>query len=252
MPATLGVACEGRDSATRASIGASLNVTPYGQRAIAAALRCAEPHGQTARQWFKGAEVLALLPLDGPQGRRVSLVWSVAQERSEDLLGCDPEQFNAEVTEASGGALGALELDGDRMAWPLQMGQADRWHGRDAQGQCWVLAGDAAHTLHPLAGQGLNLGLGDVAELARVLRERPYWRTLDDPRLLRQYERARQAEATLARLAVDGLQQAFAGDAPLWRRLRGWGMQRFDRSAALKAWVARQAMGQTGATGKEH
>ena len=118
------------------------------------------------------------------------------------------------------------------------MAKASRWCGPG-----WALAGDAAHTVHPLAGQGLNLGLADVRELARVLRERDYWRSLGDERLLRRYERARKAQIAPLQLATDGLQQLFAHNAPGLGWLRQWGLRGFDRLAPLKHWAARQAAG---------
>ena len=108
----------------------------------------------------------------------------------------------------------------------------------------WVLAGDAAHTVHPLSGQGLNLGLADVQELATVLRTRDYWRSVGDTRLLRSYERTRKSGVLPMGWATDGLQQLFAQQTGPWSALRNWGMQTFDNSGALKAWVARQATGQ--------
>jgi 2-polyprenyl-6-methoxyphenol hydroxylase-like FAD-dependent oxidoreductase len=125
------------------------------------------------------------------------------------------------------------------MAWPLQRAQADRWCGPG-----WVLAGDAAHNVHPLAGQGLNLGLADAQVLAQVLHAREYWRSLGDEKLLRRYERARKADVLAMGWATDGLQQLFAQPAEPWTLLRNWGMRGFDRSGPLKHWVARQAMGQ--------
>jgi 2-polyprenyl-6-methoxyphenol hydroxylase-like FAD-dependent oxidoreductase len=106
-----------------------------------------------------------------------------------------------------------------------------------------VLAGDAAHTVHPLAGQGLNLGLADARELARVLRGREYWRGLGDERLLRRYERARKADVLAMGTATDGLQLLFARRSEPLAWLRNWGMRGFDRSGPLKHWVVRQAMG---------
>ncbi|MFS2054959.1 FAD-dependent monooxygenase, partial [Variovorax sp. CT11-76] len=107
----------------------------------------------------------------------------------------------------------------------------------------WALAGDAAHTVHPLAGQGLNLGLADAAALAAVIKERDYWRSVGDPRLLRRYERARRTEVLQMSLATDGLQQLFShGLGPL-PALRNWGMRGFDRTRLVKHWVTRQAMG---------
>jgi 2-polyprenyl-6-methoxyphenol hydroxylase-like FAD-dependent oxidoreductase len=107
-----------------------------------------------------------------------------------------------------------------------------------------VLAGDAAHAVHPLAGQGLNLGLADAQELARVLHEREYWRSLGDEKLLRRYERARKADVLALSWTTDGLQQLFAQPVEPWGWIRNWGMRGFDRSGPLKHWVARRAMGQ--------
>jgi 2-polyprenyl-6-methoxyphenol hydroxylase-like FAD-dependent oxidoreductase len=129
-----------------------------------------------------------------------------------------------------------------RATWPLQLARASRWVGQQV-GASWALAGDAAHAMHPLAGQGLNVGLGDVAELARVLHERDYWRSVSDMKLLRRYERARQAEVLSMGLATDGLQQLFAREGGAWQALRNWGMTRFDHSGPLKAWLTRRAMG---------
>ncbi|AVT19257.1 ubiquinone biosynthesis protein UbiH, partial [Paracidovorax avenae] len=112
-----------------------------------------------------------------------------------------------------------------------------------APARSWALAGDAAHTVHPLAGQGLNLGLADAQALARVLRERDYWRGVADQRLLRRYERERKAALLPMGWAMDSLQQLFSrheGPVP-W--LRNWGMRGFERSGPLKDWVTRQAMG---------
>ncbi len=236
--AALTVICEGKASATRAELGVHYETTRYSQHAIAARLTCELPHDQTARQWFAQGEVLALLPLDGPQGRAAALVWSVPQERASALLALPPHEFEERLTQASHHALGRLTLASERSGWPLQLARATRWCGPG-----WALAGDAAHTVHPLAGQGLNLGLADVRELARVLHERDYWRSLGDARLLRRYERARKAQIAPLQLATDGLQQLFAHDAPALGWLRQWGLRGFDRLAPLKHWAARQAAG---------
>jgi 2-polyprenyl-6-methoxyphenol hydroxylase-like FAD-dependent oxidoreductase len=106
-----------------------------------------------------------------------------------------------------------------------------------------VLAGDAAHNVHPLAGQGLNMGLADAQTLARVLHGRDYWRSVADLRLLRSYERERKATMLPMGLATDSLQQLFARTEAPWQALRNWGMKGFEHSGPLKEWMARQAMG---------
>jgi 2-polyprenyl-6-methoxyphenol hydroxylase-like FAD-dependent oxidoreductase len=241
-PAALTAVCEGKASATRAEFGVQFEVTPYRQQAVAARLNCEKPHGQLARQWFAGGEILAFLPLGGSDAgaarNSVAVVWSVEEQRAPQLLALEAAAFEAQLEAASQQALGRLSLASERAAWPLQLARADRWCGPG-----WVLAGDAAHTVHPLAGQGLNLGLADARELAQVLGQREYWRAVGDAKLLRRYERARKADVLAMGAATDGLQQLFARPAQPWGWLRNWGMTGFDRSGPLKQWVARQAMG---------
>ncbi|MFT4191070.1 MAG: FAD-dependent monooxygenase [Comamonas sp.] len=241
-PAALTVVCEGRDSRTRAEFGVQYQATAYGQRGIAARLHAAQPHGQTARQWLapldRPGEVLALLPLGGPHGHEVALVWSAADAHADTLMALSDEDFAAQVAQASGHALGELRLSSARAQWPLQLAQASAWVGPG-----FALAGDAAHTVHPLAGQGLNLGLGDAAELARVVHAREPHRALGDLQLLRRYERARKLDSQAMRLATDGLFLLFAQTPAPVRGLRNWGMRLFDHSGPLKHWVARRAMG---------
>ncbi|MES2940717.1 MAG: FAD-dependent monooxygenase [Pseudomonadota bacterium] len=236
--APLTVVCEGRASATRAEFGVQFELTPYGQHAVAARLECEKPHGQLARQWFADGDITALLPLGGADGNSVALVWSVSQERAAELLALDPADFGQRLQAASHQALGRLTLASERVAWPLQMARADRWCGPG-----WVLAGDAAHNVHPLAGQGLNLGLADARALAEVLQGRDYWRGAGDVKLLRRYERSRKADVLAMGLATDGLQQLFARTEAPWAWVRNWGMKGFERSGPVKHWVARQAMG---------
>lgn len=242
-PASLCVVCEGKGSRTRDELGVEFDVARYPQRAIAARLTTEQPHGQTARQWFTEGEILAFLPLDGEQGHTVGIVWSVKENRVDGLMAASEEDFCAELAQVSQHCLGDLKLASERAAWPLLAAQASRWTGTTSAGQTWALAGDAAHAVHPLAGQGLNLGLGDVAELARILQGRAYWRAVNDHKLLRQYERARRAEVHATALAMDGLQQLFFTNNPTWQALRNWGMNGFERSALAKQWAARYAMG---------
>jgi len=241
-PAHLTVVCEGKASRTRDEYGVEFAVTRYPQRAIAARLMCDHPHLQMAYQWFTLGEILAFLPLDGAQGNTVAIVWSVQENRAQDLVDASEEDFCTELAQVSGHALGQLTLSSARSAWPLQTAHASRWIG-NADGQAWALAGDAAHNVHPLAGQGLNLGLGDVAELADVLHRREYWRSVGDSKLLRRYERARRTEVAASALAMDALQQLFSKNGNAWQSLRNWGMKGFEHSGPAKDWAARYAMG---------
>lgn len=244
--APLTVVCEGRGSATRAALGVDYDMAPYAQHALAARVRCERPHGQVARQWFlrdgSAGEVLALLPLGGAEGDTVAVVWSLAPQRAAFLQELTPEAYAEALATACGHALGAMQLVSERRAWPLVRAQARHWSGSTAQG-AWVLAGDAAHAVHPLAGQGLNLGLADVAELARVLREREDWRGVADPKLLRRYERARKAGMLPLDLGMDALQRLYTREGPFWHRLRAWGLRGVEHSGWLKHWLVRQAMG---------
>lgn len=253
--APLTVICEGRASQTRASLGVEFEVHPYPHHALAARLHTERPHEGVARQWFRmgpapsangpRGEVLALLPLGGENGQEVALVWSVDPGRAQELLAMPADLFALELQAACGAALGPMQLVSERALWPLQQARASRWIGHlpGTGRQAFALAGDAAHAMHPLAGQGLNVGLADVAELVDVLRQRESFRELSDLRLLRRYERARQADVMAMGCVTEGLQRLFAKPDPLMTPLRNWGLKAFDHSGALKHWITRQAMG---------
>ncbi|MBS0301802.1 MAG: FAD-dependent monooxygenase [Proteobacteria bacterium] len=246
VAAPLTVVCEGRASATRAELGVDFDSVRYPQQAIATRLDCERAHEQIARQWFTPeGDILAFLPLGGPAGREVAVVWSVPSERAAAITDWDDATLAAHLHELSGAALGALQVKGARASWPLVLAHARRWVGAMSgrAGESFALAGDAAHAMHPLAGQGLNVGLGDAAELARVLGAREAWRGLADLRLLRRYERARQGEWLRMRLATDGLQLLFGQPGPLAGALRNWGMTLFEHSGPLKSRIAKLAMG---------
>jgi ubiquinone biosynthesis UbiH/UbiF/VisC/COQ6 family hydroxylase len=218
-------------------------VTPYAQQAIAARFDITTPHGQCARQWFAHGDILGVLPL---AGNSVAIVWSVNDAKAKALMAQNEQDFSQAVQKACQGVFGDMTLKGQPAAWPLQLARATRWVGNSG-GQAWALAGDAAHTVHPLSGQGLNLGLADVAQLAEVLgkrdSKRDYWRSVADAKLLRQYERSRKLEAALLAGATDGLQRLFAQSGSFWQNLRNQGMRGFDLSPLAKNWVTRQAMG---------
>lgn len=242
-PATLTVVCEGKASAARAEFGVDFDVAPYLQRAIAARVTCEKPHAQTARQWFARDEILGVLPLGSePAGNEIAIVWSVPDERARQLLDMTPADFARALQVATHDSLGEVSLSSERVMWPLQLAHTDHWIGQ-TDGQAWALAGDAAHTVHPLSGQGLNLGLGDVAELASLIAKRDYWRSVADEKLLRRYERSRKAESALLANATDGLQRLFSQVGGNWQTLRNLGMNGFEHSGLLKNWVTRRAMG---------
>ena len=235
----LRIICEGQKSRSRSDVGAHWTRTPYAQKAIAARLESDMPHGGTARQWFSDqGEVLALLPMGGPQGNSLALVWSVNDEHAAQLENLSPDEFCAALAAACQHSVGNMRLIGSRASWPLALGSTDRWVGSG-----WALAGDAAHTVHPLAGQGLNLGLADVACLSQVLASREYWRGLGDEKLLRKYERSRKAEVAAVSAVTDSLQRLFAQSGATWQSARNWGMNGFAASLPLKNWLAKRAAG---------
>ena len=238
-PEGLLLLCEGRDSRSRTALGVRFERQAYGHQALAARVVADRPHDGVASQWFGAPSVLALLPFHRPQaGHAYGLVWSLPQEQAQRLAGLDEAAFEAALFEATGGACGRLRLVGPRQTWPLALGRADRTHGPG-----WLLLGDCAHTVHPLAGQGLNLGLADVAELERVMVEREAWRPIGDERLLARHSR-RRAEATLTMAGLtDGLWQLFSQSHPLLRAARNRGMTMMNRLTPIKRALTRRALG---------
>ncbi len=240
VPARLLVLAEGRASSTREQLGVTFETHDYGQTAIAARLQTDAPHGGLARQWFRAPDVLALLPTDRPlAGHGLALVWSLPAERAQTLLALTDAEFEIELMQSTQGAAGALTLASQRASWPLMLARALRVHGPG-----WLLVGDAAHVVHPLAGQGLNLGLGDVAALVQVLAEREPWRDLADATLLARYARQRALPVQAMAAMTDGLLRLFAHPAPWARELRNRGLGLVEAAAPLKRWLAARALGQ--------
>ena len=247
--AHLTVICEGRNSHSRQDLQVETEVLPYQQTAVATRIRSSSPHGQKAMQWFahpsSGLEILALLPLGGTRGDSFGVVWSLPPARAQELMAQSSESFTSALQEASHGVAGSFELISERATWPLQLAHVKQWTGIFADGGAWVLAGDAAHSIHPLAGLGLNLGIADALELAHVLETRlgtDYWRGVGDRYFLRRYERARKAGILPAWAACDGLQRLFDHPSASVQALRNWGMNSFDALAPLKQWTMHQAM----------
>jgi 2-polyprenyl-6-methoxyphenol hydroxylase-like FAD-dependent oxidoreductase len=236
--AGLTVYAEGKDSASREAIGVQFDRHAYGHTAIAARLTATDPHQGVAHQWFRSPDVLALLPFDRPHAERsFALVWSLPQQRAAELMQVDAAAFEAELQAASADMPAGLRLAGPRAAWPLAIASASPVYGAG-----WVLVGDAAHVVHPLAGQGLNLGLGDVQTLADTLAARESWRPLGDERLLRRFARARAWPVRSMSWLTDALVHGFASEHAWARELRNRGMTLVDRATPAKRWLAAQAL----------
>jgi 2-polyprenylphenol 6-hydroxylase len=234
LQCALVVGADGARSFVRAKAGIATVERSYGQTAVVANFACGRPHRNTAWQWFQGGPVLALLPLPG---EHVSMVWSLPEAEAQRFAALDGPLLCRRVEAATHGVLGELALVTPPRCFPLR-----RLSARRLVGSRVALAGDAAHVIHVLAGQGLNLGLQDARVLAEVLAAREPVRDLGELRLLRRYER-RRAEPVLAmETVVDGLFRLFSAEGAVPARLRRTGLNLTDRLAVVKNVLMREAM----------
>ncbi len=246
LRARLLVAADGGRSRLREAAGIGTVGWDYDQSGIVATLSHEIPHDGRATQHFLPGGPLAVLPMRAADGseRRFSLVWSAPHAEAARLVALPPEAFVAALEERIGFAYGALTLEDRPAAYPLRLVLP-----RGLVAERVALLGDAARTIHPLAGQGLNLGLRDAAALAELVAE-PLGLGLDpaDPAVLAAYERARRFDAVLMAGATDGLNRLFSNDSLPARVLRDVGMGLVDRVPALKRFFIRDASGLSGAT----
>ena len=232
------VAADGTESKTRELLGIGTAGHAYHQDALVAHVQTTRPHANTAWQRFLSTGPVAFLPLnDG----RSSIVWSVDRSQAALLSAMDPEAFGAALTAASGEVLGQCTLTTPLATFPLKLQYAIDYARPRA-----VLLGDAAHVVHPLAGQGLNLGLLDAAALAQVLGGAGAPENFGDYRHLRRYERWRRSENLLAAAALDGLERLFSTTNPLSAGLRSAGLSAVGRMPFMKRGLARRALGLAG------
>jgi ubiquinone biosynthesis UbiH/UbiF/VisC/COQ6 family hydroxylase len=234
LEASLVVGADGAASFVRTAAGIEVRERSYGQIAVVANFACSKAHGQTAFQWFQGGAVLALLPLAGGQA---SMVWSLPDDEARRIAALPAGELARQVEKASAGVLGALEVTTGAKTFVLR-----RIAARRLVGQRVALVGDAAHVIHPLAGQGLNLGLQDARALAGVLAQREPVREIGDPALLRRYERSRAEPILAMDAAVDGLYRLFGASGTAARRLRNAGLNLTDRLPVLKNVLIRHAI----------
>ncbi len=239
LSARLVIGADGRESFVRQAVGLGFERTPYDHRAIVANVVTSVPHGRIARQRFLASGPLAFLPL--PDARACSIVWSCTPELAAEIEAADDAAFMQRLAEAFDRRLGDIRDTSPRLAFALERAQATEW----THGNC-VLLGDAAHVVHPLAGQGLNLGLMDVAALVECVGAPGSERQWPAPAALRRYERWRKSEAQELLAMTDALKRVFAHDALPWRGLRGLGMRLTDSVAPIKTWLAARAMGERG------
>lgn len=237
LTADLVVGADGTGSRVRAAAGIETVGKSYGQRAVVAHVASALPHRATAWQRFLPEGPLAFLPLaDG----RSSIVWTLSEAGADRVLGLADAAFLAALEEASAGVLGALGPASGRLAFGLELKHAVAYTRPGV-----ALIGDAAHAVHPLAGQGMNLGLGDAAVLADTLLaalaagEHPA-----DARILSRYARAQRGHNLTMQLAFDGLNALFSRQRPAWLApLRGLGMAAVDRLGPVRRELMRRALG---------
>ncbi|MEX6663853.1 2-octaprenyl-3-methyl-6-methoxy-1,4-benzoquinol hydroxylase [Pseudomonas sp. W2-17] len=242
LRAPLVVAADGAHSTVRRMTGTATREWDYLHHAIVTSVRTADSHRKTAWQRFTDDGPLAFLPLDREGEHWCSIVWSVTPEQSERLMKLDDERFCRELENAFEGCLGQVISADSRVCVPLRQRHAKRYVAPGL-----ALIGDAAHTIHPLAGQGVNLGFLDAAVLAEVLRgavERG--ERLADERVLSRYERRRMPHNLALMAAMEGFERLFQADALPVRLLRNAGLKMVDHSAEAKALFVRQALGLTG------
>ncbi len=239
LRARLVVGADGAQSRVRELAGVFATRTDYGQVAIVAMVSTVKPHQHTAWQRFLGDGTLAFLPLLDGQS---SIVWSLPTARAAKLLSCAPQDFERELETDFDGALGKTRLTSDRLQFPLW-----RLSAEDYVTERVALVGDAAHVVHPLAGQGANLGFLDAAALADVLADGIASR--EDPgalRLLRRYERWRRSENELMSTAIDAFDRLLARGSGQIAVLAQRGMPWVGRSGIVKRAFIERAMGLAG------
>ena len=233
------VSAEGAESSVRAKLGIPFEGRDYGQRAVVAHVATERPHEGTAWQRFNPGGPLAFLPLaDG----RCSIVWSLPDAEAARILALDDADFRAELGCAFDFRLGEITAATKRAAFPLRL----RLAGRFVHGRC-VLAGDAAHVVHPLAGQGMNLAFRDVRALREILRAaRDRGSDIGAAHVLRRYERERRSESTVAAYGLDVIGRVFVRDDPLVAGLRGLALGVAGRVPALRRLLSDAAAGRPG------
>ncbi|MBC7787541.1 MAG: FAD-dependent monooxygenase [Methylophilaceae bacterium] len=242
IEAQLIVAADGSNSWLRAQTDIPIRTKSYQHTAIVANLSCEMSHQNVAKQWFGGFEsdnfgsnsVLAFLPLPHNQ---ISIVWSLATEKAQALMNLNDTDFLAQLSLQCGGGLGDLQLVSQRLSFDLSKQNCMRLIAERL-----VLVGDAAHQIHPMAGQGVNLGFRDVMALEKVLAKIKSDRQPIDQRALREYERARSADISSMMLLTDGLHRLFSNKTSFLKILRNWGLSSINQQLLVKKLLIKQVV----------
>ena len=233
------VAADGKDSPLRKAAGIDVVEWKYPQTGIVTTVQHERPHGGIAIEHFLPAGPFAILPMTG---NRSSLVWTEAAGLAPRLLALPEAEFRAELRARFGDFLGAIEPVGPRWSYPLALLQAERYTARRL-----ALIGEAGHVIHPIAGQGLNIGIRDVAALAEAIVDaRRLGLDIGDDGVLERYQRWRRADALLLAAVTDGLNRLFSNEIPPVRLARDVGLAIVNRLPPLKRMLMRHAMGTLG------
>ncbi|KNC89651.1 FAD-dependent 2-octaprenylphenol hydroxylase [Trabulsiella odontotermitis] len=237
LTARLVVGADGANSWLRNNADIPLASWDYRHHALVATIRTADPHQATARQIFHGEGILAFLPLSDPH--LSSIVWSLSPQDAERMQQASEAEFNQALTIAFDNRLGLCRLESERLVFPLTGRYA-----RQFAAHRLALVGDAAHTIHPLAGQGVNLGFMDAAELIDELKRlHREGKDIGQHFYLRRYERSRKHSAALMLAGMQGFRELFAGEHPAKKLLRDIGLKLADTLPGVKPQLIRQAMG---------
>jgi 2-polyprenylphenol 6-hydroxylase len=231
FPAELVIAADGAHSRLREMMQLNTTQKDYESDGVVANFYVAKPHLGVAQQWFSAEGVLAYLPLPDTQMRhQMSIVFSVAKKYADELMRLSEAEFSATISAAGHESLGALTLASERAQFPLKRVMAEKWVA-----PAFALIGDAAHAIHPLAGQGANLGFADVAALVETLSTRSALSGIGDLALLRRYERARREDALAMGEITDGLRSLFLNPSSWARRARNQGLDVLNKLPMAKA-----------------
>lgn len=230
------LAADGANSWVRRQVGVDVQQKPYHQTAIVANFGTEKSHNNFARQWFMQdaagkSGIMAWLPLSD---NKISIVWSVSTQYAENLLKLDADEFTRQVMLAGDATLGEIKVMGVPAAFPLTLKKANQFTQQSV-----VLAGDAAHRIHPMAGQGVNLGFRDVIDLLNIVTKRHQYQLINDASLLKSYTRARKADLSDMMMLTNSLYHLFESQNGLVQKVRNWGLSATNHQRIKKRLIVR-------------